>query len=205
MQRVEGGRVRGVERRCEPKLAEARDKAGQNAAHRIVRVGEHHEVQQIGARPYGGRQGVQIAHFNRGDRGALRIADDNDLVARGGLRHDCVVQNRDALLDGLTEALAAGKRPKLLRCLQTHQGVAGVVLGEIGLVDRRHVLQVRRRVPGAAHDQRDLVGRRLHGGRVLGLDIGVGVLRGEQRLHELVVKGFRLRAQRLILLGMRVQ
>ena len=38
-----------------------------------------------------------------GDRGALRIAHDDNVIAGGGLRHDRVVQYRDALLDRLAE------------------------------------------------------------------------------------------------------
>lgn len=145
------------------------------------------------------------------------------MIARAGLGQDGVVEYRHTLPDRLPEGFAgeAGDGPEVLGRGQTHRAVAGVVRGDVGVVDRRHVGGRGLRVSGPAHDQRHIGRRRrrrsalqlacqacafghrllrrqrrrqLRGGRVGGLRLGVGIAAADQRLHQLRME--RLRARR---------
>ncbi len=220
--RVDGGRVEGVQRSHDVKRAEG---PGMKCVRMPPFTGlfgsaSNTKDSRLGLGRTTNGQGVEIAHFKGGDRGALGIAHDDDVVARGGLRHDCVVQYRDALLHRLTEGFAveAGNRPELLgRLSGPRSGVAGVILGEVRPVQWTACSYVALGVgfPVPPMINAMSVGdvwrcRRWADVNCMAAALEASasayvVLRGVQGLHELVLKRFRPRAERLILLGVRVQ
>ncbi|CFE78528.1 Uncharacterised protein [Mycobacterium tuberculosis] len=124
-----GGRRAG---QCETQLRYGEAKTRKNATVGPVGIAGQRKGQFVETRTQVCWQGLQIAHFEGGYRGALGGAEDDDFVSRRELRHDRGVQIRYALGHGdvIGQAIQPGEWEKLRWRFQERSGVSGMHGGD---------------------------------------------------------------------------
>ncbi|CKS48963.1 Uncharacterised protein [Mycobacterium tuberculosis] len=158
--RVNGGRVVGVRGRTVERQAERLQvqtrKPGEDAPVWVVGVAQQYERELIRTRRDAGRQACQMAHFQGGDRRALRETQHHNVIAGRDLLHDRGVKIAGAFGDRLVVGQAgdAGPRLKLRGRVQAGKRIAQVVGCDVAVVDLLHVVEGRSRGSGGAQNQR---------------------------------------------------
>ncbi|COY87767.1 Uncharacterised protein [Mycobacterium tuberculosis] len=97
-----------------------------------------------------------MAHFQGGDRRALRETQHHNVIAGRDLLHDRGVKIAGAFGDRLVVGQAgdAGPRLKLRGRVQAGKRIAQVVGCDVAVVDLLHVVEGRSRGSGGAQNQR---------------------------------------------------